>query len=184
MTEFIFNLKKTVQSLAFLMCQPGKDCRSILKLIKLLYLAERESLAETGHPITGDRLVAMKHGPVLSKTYDYIKGEEQSEEWDRYFADADNHQLRLRESPGDDLLCEYEMRKLKMIASRFSHLDRWEVRDKTHELPEWKKNDPGQTSRLIPLVDLMEAVNATSEDIAATGETSRLCDAMGRALGA
>jgi hypothetical protein len=32
---------------------------------KLLYLADRESLKKTGRPITGDRVVAMEHGPVL-----------------------------------------------------------------------------------------------------------------------
>ena len=37
-----------------------------------MYLAERESLARYGEPITGDVLVSMKHGPVLSKTLDHI----------------------------------------------------------------------------------------------------------------
>lgn len=38
---------------------------SYLRMLKLLYLADRESLKETGHTITGDRVVAMEHGPVL-----------------------------------------------------------------------------------------------------------------------
>ncbi len=39
---------------------------SYMKLIKLLYLADREALARWGRPITTDTYVAMKHGPVLS----------------------------------------------------------------------------------------------------------------------
>ena len=28
----------------------------------------------------------------------------------------------------------------------------------THELPEWKKNDPGNSAKKIPLADILEAV--------------------------
>lgn len=45
----------------------------LLKLLKLMYLADRASLIETGFPITGDAIVAMDKGPVLSKTYDRLK---------------------------------------------------------------------------------------------------------------
>src|SRR5438105_4403367 len=65
--HFKFNLKKTVQAAAeFLRHEPGKQM-SRLRLIKLLYIADREALLETGRPITSDTIVAMKHGPVLSR---------------------------------------------------------------------------------------------------------------------
>jgi hypothetical protein len=40
----------------------------VIKLIKLMYLAERLSLQRYGEPLTGDRLVSMPDGPVLSMT--------------------------------------------------------------------------------------------------------------------
>jgi len=45
-----------------------------LRLLKLLHIADREWLAETGESITGDRAYAMKYGPVLSSIYDLVKG--------------------------------------------------------------------------------------------------------------
>jgi len=36
---------------------------SYLRLLKLLYIAERESWRQTEHGMFGDKVVAMKHGP-------------------------------------------------------------------------------------------------------------------------
>ena len=57
-----------------------------LKLIKLLYLADRAALIETGSPITGDRYVSMKFGPVLSNVLNLIKqaGPREDSIWHRY----------------------------------------------------------------------------------------------------
>ena len=46
------------------------DAMSYMRLLKLLYLAERKSLAETGRPILGDRTIAMQQGPVMEATGD------------------------------------------------------------------------------------------------------------------
>ena len=40
-----------------------------LKLMKLMYLAERKSYQLYAEPIVGDRMVSMNYGPVLSNTY-------------------------------------------------------------------------------------------------------------------
>ncbi len=39
---------------------------SYLRLLKLLYLADREWLAHNGESITGDQVFAIKHGPVAA----------------------------------------------------------------------------------------------------------------------
>jgi len=51
-----------------------------LKLMKLLYLADRESMRRNGRPISGDRYVSMDHGPVLSQTLNLINGARKFEE--------------------------------------------------------------------------------------------------------
>jgi uncharacterized phage-associated protein len=43
-----------------------------MKLIKLLYVADRRALLRFGRPITFDWYVSMPHGPVLSFTLDKI----------------------------------------------------------------------------------------------------------------
>ena len=47
---------------------------SYMKLIKLLYLADREALLRWGRPITFDAYVSMDRGPVLSSVLDLING--------------------------------------------------------------------------------------------------------------
>lgn len=48
---------------------------SYLKLIKLLYLLDREALLRWGRPVTTDRYVSMDNGPVVSRVYDLIREE-------------------------------------------------------------------------------------------------------------
>jgi uncharacterized phage-associated protein len=45
----------------------------LYKLQKVLYFADRKHIAKYGRSITGDFYVAMKDGPVPSKTYDMLK---------------------------------------------------------------------------------------------------------------
>ena len=79
-----FNERKATQAAAFLLKIRGGRM-SYLKLIKLLYLADRAALARWGRPITTDRHVSMNHGPVLSRVLDLVNdGDAPGEEvvWD------------------------------------------------------------------------------------------------------
>jgi uncharacterized phage-associated protein len=40
---------------------------------KIFYFADKEHFLDWGRPISGDRYVAMPHGPVPSNIYDYLK---------------------------------------------------------------------------------------------------------------
>ena len=73
MAAALFNERRTAQVAAFLLHRAGGSL-PLIKLMKLMYLAERLSLQRYGEPLTGDRLVSMGHGPVLSRTYDHING--------------------------------------------------------------------------------------------------------------
>ena len=63
--HFRFHFERALQASAYLLRLDRKKM-SYLRLLKLLYIADREWLAETGESITGDRAYAMKQGPVLS----------------------------------------------------------------------------------------------------------------------
>ena len=58
-----------------------------LKLMKLMYLADREALRQYGRPMTFDNFVALPHGPVLSRTLDLIHDDVESEAWSSWIAD-------------------------------------------------------------------------------------------------
>ena len=67
----MFNEQKTAQIAAWFISQGGGSMPH-LKLMKLMYLAERESMSRHGFTMTGDYFVSMPHGPVLSLTLNHI----------------------------------------------------------------------------------------------------------------
>ena len=79
--RFFFDINKATQAAAHLVYLQGGKI-NLMALIKLLYLADREALLETGYPITGDQMVSMPHGPVLSRIYDEAKWEHPKTEGD------------------------------------------------------------------------------------------------------
>lgn len=160
--DFLYNTEKAIQAVGVLLqLEHGK--MNYMRLIKFLYMAERESLKETGYPIIGDRVYAMERGPILSYTLDLIKstgdcGEEDSQRWNRYFR-TENYNLIETDDPGSSELCDYEIQKLKEISSRYKNYDEWAMSRLTHRLKEYSKNEPQERSRKrIPLDDILEAI--------------------------
>jgi uncharacterized phage-associated protein len=177
-----FDPIKTIQASAVLLKTSPSHRMTRLRLLKVLYIADRESLAETGRPITGDRVVAMKNGPVLSRTYDLIKGSDYAgPEWEQFFRNTDKWEVELTAEPGVGQLSKYEIEKLQQVASQFEDCDDWEVAEYTHQFPEWQKNQPeGNGPREIPLDDLLEAVGLTEhkQDLLAEAEALAAFDRL------
>ena len=154
-----FDLKKTIQAAAVLaIAHDGLISR--LRLLKLLYMADRETLASIGDTITGDRVVAMENGPVLSNTYDLIKdGTDSARRWNEYFENQGRLYVRLRADPGVGALSRFEVDKLKEVSREHAEEDDWKVAEITHHFEEWVKNQPAPGSmNPIPLDDRLAAV--------------------------
>jgi uncharacterized phage-associated protein len=163
MHPYQLNVKKIIQAIGVILTSRKIRQLEYIALLKLLYLADRESVRERGRPITGDRVVAMDNGPVLSGIYDFVTfnvGNRDLAVW-TYFLTKDEYDLVLNEDPGTDQLAPYEIRKLEEIAK--AHADHgWrKLVDICHDLPEWQKNNPrkfGERMKWIPLSDIFEAV--------------------------
>jgi uncharacterized phage-associated protein len=151
-----FDFLKTLQASAVLL-QLDANRMAYIRLLKLLYIADRELLAETGRTLTGDEAVAMKNGPVLSRVYDLIKGvSPRSEEWSP-FIDRVHYSVELKQDPGRGKLSKGEIEKLTEVTERFRTMDDWELSEYTHEFPEWKKHHEPGASTPIPWQEMLEA---------------------------
>lgn len=143
----MFNEAKSAQMAAYFL---GKADGSMpyLKLLKLLYLADREAMRVTGDSISGDHFVSMRHGPVLSRAYELINRSTQSDVWDALMAAAPGWSVKLRHSVsrGDlDELSDQDIEILKSIHRQFGAMSKWQIRDWTHEhCAEWE--DPHGSS--------------------------------------
>lgn len=162
----LFSEKRTAQAAAFMLYRAGGRL-PLLKLMKLLYLAERESLRKFGEPISGDKLVSMPHGPVLSKTLDLMNGwgGEDPNGWGSWVEDRAEHSVALKDpsmirSPEQDLLelSNDDLDVLESVWANYGHMGKYELVEYTHSpsIPEWE--DPKGSSNPIPVERLLVAV--------------------------
>src|SRR5690349_12464950 len=109
----------------------------LMVLLKCLYLADRMSLQKTGFPITGDRMVSMDWGPVLSSTYDETKKKRQANPddlWFEYVSERKNHTLfAVKENPETDELSKFERGVLTEVHAEFGDKDPFAISDWTHD---------------------------------------------------
>ena len=148
MMEFFFDEPKATQAAAFLLKRSGGRM-GYFNLIKMLYLADRKSLIETGSPITGDRFVSMDHGPVLSHILDLSKEQRTGQTW-RESIRLEGYDVVLMGNPQSGRLCDYDENVLNRVFDLWGHKDWQAIKNHTHGLPEWA--DPeGSSTRSIPL---------------------------------
>ena len=162
-----FNECKTAQAAAFFLSRQTKNRMPHLKLMKLLYLADRESVREHGYPITNDAWVSMPHGPVLSRTLDLINGYVDSAPngWEHWISDKENHEVALRRAFSPDELGQLspaDTEVLESVWNEFGAMSQWEIRDWTHDhCKEWK--DPCGSSAPIAFEDMAKAVGYSAQ---------------------
>ena len=129
-----FHFERALQASACLLRLDGKRM-AYLRLLKLLYIADREWLAETGESITGDRAAAMKNGPVLANVYDLIKGNgSKAGVWDDYIH-KEGYVVVLVADPGRGALSKGIVNKLTEITERYRQLDDWELSEAHPRIP-------------------------------------------------
>ncbi len=96
-----FNERRATEAAAkFLKLRGGR--MSYLKLIKLLYLLDREALLRWGRPVTTDRYVSMDNGPVVSRIYDLIREEPApgtDPVWRRFISTPGNYEVSSAAEP-------------------------------------------------------------------------------------
>ncbi len=178
-----YDPRKAAQTIAYLTIKNGCEPLHVVKAVKLVYLADRESVGRYGFPIQDEPRVSMKHGPVNSKTYAFINGEYDPTQcgWAEFLNDRDNHRIGLadRKTSVDDLdeLSDADIEVLDAVWARFGGMNQWQLRDWTHQndnVPEWE--DPGNTSTEIPLERMMRAL-----EVEEAHRQSEIVDSLGYA---
>lgn len=157
----MFREDKTTQMAArFLNLANGRI--PYIKLLKLLYLADKQMLIEHGKPITYDRWYAMKYGPILSSTYSLIKGNIPSKYWSKYIQTVDYDAVLNYELSSDDL-SNAEDHIIDNIFDKYKDHDKWQVVHIAHQLPEW--DNPGATSTEMTYEDVLRVEGFDESDI-------------------
>lgn len=163
---FRFDESKATQVAAYFLKLRGGQMHYI-KLIKLLYLADRESLIRWGATITTDRHVSMDNGPVTSRILNLIIEDRSKPVWSEYIsAPLGEYEVRLLKEAPIDKLSRAEEALLKEIFQAYGYRNRWDLIDNVmHKLPEWQ--DPHGSSIPIHIRDILVAAGEDEEEIRA-----------------
>ena len=103
----MFNEEKATELAARMLSWGGS--MKFIKLLKLIYLADREALDREGHSISTDRWVSMKHGPVPTQTYNLIHQEDDPDRhpvWNQYIENQADYCIGLKKEIGINHLSE------------------------------------------------------------------------------
>ncbi len=141
-----FNHRKTVQALNFLAIKSGGELNK-MKAIKLLWLADRLHLREHGRTITGDSYFAMDNGPVSSNTRDILNqnsdflGENELEYSKNFIVEKDKYTYSTLINIEEKVFSKSDLEVLEKVFSKYGNLGKYQLRDLSHEFPEWKKHE-------------------------------------------
>ncbi len=163
----LYSDRKAAHVAAYLLRLSGGSM-SLLKLMKLVYMAEKYSYAKYGDPMIGDTPYSLKDGPLLEKVYDSAKGKTaENSVWNDYIAPREHNTIRLvnPQISVSDLgsLSDADVEILEKLWRKFGGMSPYEVRDYCHDnFPEWE--NPGAGSAKISIPKLLVGVGYNKQE--------------------
>lgn len=157
-----FDERKATQMASWLL-EKTNGRMKYLKIIKLIYIADREAIRRWGQPLTGDSYYSLPHGPVVSRIQDLITDDptfSESTYWNDFIS-RDNYDVVLTVRPPYDRLSDAEIELLQEIFDTYGQMSRWQLKDLTHKFLEWQ--DPNGSSRPISYQEILKAVGKEAE---------------------
>lgn len=104
-----------------------------LQIFKLLYLADKLHLSRYGRFIVRDQYVAMKHGPVPSKTYDLIKTPIELSEGTPLLVAKDGRAVHVFRDANPQKLSQSDLECLDEILRLYGRASSSQLIDLTHD---------------------------------------------------
>jgi uncharacterized phage-associated protein len=148
-----YDLQKAAQVVAFFAMKQGGSI-NVLKVSKLVYLAERECMRLYDEPMFFDKLASLPDGPVASITLNFMNGNNTDDKWNIFVGRRSGYNIPLANramSINDfDRLSDADIDILETIWAKFKSFNQYEIRDWTHvheNIPEWQ--DPEGSSSPI-----------------------------------
>lgn len=169
------------QMAAFFLSKEKNKAMAHLKLIKLLYLSDREMIKQYGYPMSWDTPISLEYGPALSQSLDLMRGKIVSAPngWDCWIAKGKAKQVVLKDNgcanksnfiESLDHFSVAMLQVLEEIWKKFGSMTTTEISDWTHDpqyCQEW--SNPGKGVKPIQFEAIAEAVGfdkKTAKEIA------------------
>ncbi len=166
MADFQLNKAKCVTALLFICNRLGGEWDKY-SLLKILYFAEEKHLLKYGRSITGDSIIAMKHGPVPSYCLDKVKSSPQNE---KYFIIDEDDVVKAQQPPNLDYLSKSDINCLEESIAENSHLNFGELKKKSHNEAYNKTVEKKGLNSTISYIEIAKGLGASRELIHYIGE--------------
>lgn len=173
-----FDHRKSTQIIAFFVRKAGGSAEK-LKLVKLLYLAERLSFERRGKPMNFDAYFSLPHGPVVSSALDGMDNKLDHPAWQAIDLAENKRDVTLVDDVAEDRLSRADRAILDRTWDEFGGMTASQLRNWTHEhCPEYTEVGSG-SSLAIDVSEILREVGRADPDEAAR-EVRTLQKEMGR----
>lgn len=134
--------KKIIQALTYLANKEKDKKMDNMKAYKLIWLADRFHLRQTGRTITGDIYYAMPHGIVPSDAKCILEGTKTKlvnpkGYSSKYIERMDGHQFKALADADLMMFSDSDQDALDKVYSFYGHLDGKRLSKMSHKYPEW-----------------------------------------------
>lgn len=142
-THLRFNLKKATQAINFLARKSHGEIDKI-KVVKLIYFADRFHLRKYGRPITNDEYWAMSYGPVNSGVKDIsdmseFLGDTERDYASQYIESPNKNVIKSIREVNNKVFSQTDIEALNWAWETFGHINGFDLANLSHQYPEWLK---------------------------------------------
>ena len=141
----------------------------VVKLVKLMYLVEREAMRRSVFPIVFDDIYAMRMGMALSRTFNLMKrkaGTPTNGEWERHIAPPSHRGIDVRRGVTDrslDSLSPDDIEVIDYVWEHYGNKSRDELVHGVHHgfaewIQHWEAQDRRTSAVKIPYEQLYETL--------------------------
>ena len=162
MIQFDLNINKATQAASYLLLKGGKRM-NYMKLLKLLYLLDKEALIRWKKTVTGDKLYSFDNGLAGSGLMDFLRKRIETPYWSKYIKNLYGYDVILVEAPDFDELSKRELKLLDEIFEEHGSKDEWELSKYTHQLPEYE--NPHGSSIPVTFEKLLRNAGKSEDEI-------------------
>lgn len=134
--------KKIIQSLAYIAWKIDKSHMDNMKAYKLLWLADRYQLRQSGRSVSGDAYYAMPYGLVPSDAKCILEDEptkltNDNEYNQKYIKTIDKRHYSVISEPDTDYFSESDIDVLDKVIALYGSYEPLQLSELSHKFPEW-----------------------------------------------
>lgn len=134
--------RKIIQALAYLAGKEEDKVMDNMKAFKLLWLADRYHLRQTGRTITGDAYYAMPHGLVPSDAKSLLDGAKTKMRTpkcykEKYIANKGAYQYMALSDADLKMFSDSDQEALDKVYEAYGSMDAMQLSELSHQFPEW-----------------------------------------------